>query len=161
MVPDGKREEEPLTSDNDPQPDTVPRNQASLGGGATENAEANIGNANLPSIDSSSCDSEEPAVTSPDFIATSTGGASPEIGVPAVPAVPIFDPHELIPPTSTDGAENELWEELIASGPVRMEFVSPSLLELVRPAFGLPSLDAFTGFEAGGFTPKTGEYSFR
>ncbi|MBA3726941.1 MAG: hypothetical protein H0W86_10940, partial [Armatimonadetes bacterium] len=41
------------------------------------------------------------------------------------------------------------------------DFVSPALLELVRPAFGLSSLDAFEGFQAGGFTPKTGEYSFR
>jgi hypothetical protein len=35
------------------------------------------------------------------------------------------------------------------------------LLELIRPALGLSSLDAFTGFQAGGFTPKTGEYSFQ
>jgi hypothetical protein len=162
MFPDGNREEEPLTSDNDPRPDTLPRDEASLGGGATENAEANIGNANLPSIDSSSRDREEPAVTPPHSIATSTSGASSEIDVPEAPADPIFDPHEFIPPTS--GAENEHWEELIASGAVHVEYTSPWLRELAeraRSSFGLPSLDAFTGFQAGGFTPKTGEYSFQ
>jgi len=162
MFPDGNREEEPLTSDNDPRPDTLPRDEASLGGGATENAEANIGNANLPSIDSSSRDREEPAVTPPHSIATSTSGASSEIDVPEAPADPIFDPHEFIPPTS--GAENEHWEELIASGAVHVEYTSSWLRELAeraRSSFGLPSLDAFTGFQAGGFTPKTGEYSFQ
>jgi len=161
MFPDSNREEEPLTSDKDPQPDTVPRDEASLGGGggATENAEANIGSANLPSIDSSSRDSEEPAVTPPESIATSASGASPELDVPEAPADPIFDPHEFIPPTS--GVENEHWEELIAGGAVDVEYVSPWLLEPAQSAFTPSSLDAFAGFQAGGFTPKTGEYSFQ
>ena len=119
MFPDGNTEEEPLTSDKDPQPDTVPRNEASLGGGATENAEANIGSANLPSIDSSSRDSEEPAVTPPDSIATSASGASPEIDVPEAPADPIFDPHEFIPATSAGGAIREIdVPEAPAPGPI-------------------------------------------
>src|ERR1700730_15932908 len=88
MFPDGNKGEEPLTSDKDLKPDTIPRNEASLGGGggATENAEANIGSANLPTVGSSSRDGEEPAVTTTDPVATSAGGAIPEADVPEAPA---------------------------------------------------------------------------
>ena len=164
MFPDGNKGDEPLTSDKDLQPDTVPRDEASLGGGgAAENAEANIGSANLPAIGSSSRDCVEPAVTTPDPVATSAGGAIPKMDVPKAPARrPIFDPYEIISVPGAPASGPIFPEEfLLPGGTVDLEYVSPWLRELVRPSFGLSSLDAFTGFQAGGFTPKTGEYSFQ
>jgi hypothetical protein len=141
MFPDGNKGEEPLTSDKDLKPDTVPRDEASLGGGggATENAEANIGSANLPTIGSSSRDGEEPAVTTPDPVATSAGVAVPAIDVPDAPARrPIFDPDGFIsvPGAPAPGpifpSENEIREKLLLlGGAVDLDYVSPWLLELI------------------------------
>jgi hypothetical protein len=145
MFPDSNKGEEPLACDKDPQPDTVPRDEASLGGGggATENAEANIGSANLPTVGSSSRDGEEPAVTTPDPVATSAGGAIPETDVPEAPTPrPIFDPYGFISvpgapaPEPIVPSENEHWEKLLLpGGTVDLEYVSPWLRELVLWTF--------------------------
>jgi hypothetical protein len=151
MFPDSNKGEEPLACDKDPQPDTVPRDEASVGDGcgATENAEANIGSANFPAIGSSSRDCEEPAVTTPDPVATSAGGAVPAIDVPDAPARrPIFDPDGFIsvPGAPAPGpifpSENEIREKLLLlGGAVDLDYVSPWLLELIPRSVGLSSLD--------------------
>ena len=63
-------------------------------------------------------------------------------------------------PLPGDPNEPHIWEDLIVAGAPDPDFVSPWLRELIKPIFGLSSLDEFNGFEVGGFTPKTGEYSF-